>query len=150
MNSITPFLWFENQAEEAAKFYVSLFKNSKILETRRYPENYTAVVFQLDGQKYIAFNGGPQEKLTPAFSFFVMVKTQRELDTLWAKLAKGGKPIACGWLTDRYGMCWQIIPEIMDKLMLDKDAAKAKRVWSAMIKMVKIDIKKIKEAAREP
>jgi len=142
-------LWFDNQAEEAARFYVSLFKNSKILETRRYKDNFTAVVFRLAGQEYIAFNGGPHEKLTPAFSFFVVVKTQREVDALWAKLVKGGKPIQCGWLTDRFGVCWQIIPSLLDELLLGKDAAKADRAWQAMMKMVKIDIKKLKDAARQ-
>ncbi len=149
MQSITPFLWFDNQAEQAAKFYVSIFKNSKIVEIRRYRKNVSAAVFRINSREFIAFNGGPHQKLSPAFSLFVEVKTQRELDDLWNKLLKGGKPIQCGWLTDKFGVSWQISPTILGEMLLGKDRAKADRVWHAMIQMVKIDIKKLKEAAGE-
>jgi predicted 3-demethylubiquinone-9 3-methyltransferase (glyoxalase superfamily) len=153
MQKITPFLWFDGKAEEAAKFYVSIFKKSKILQITPYGDAgpgpkgaVMSVTFQLEGQKFCALNGGPQFKFTPAVSFFVDCKTQAEIDTLWRKLTKGGKEVQCGWLTDKYGISWQIVPTGIFKMLNDKDPAKTKRVMEAMFKMVKLDIKKFKEA----
>ena len=141
MQKITPFLWFNNQAEEAAKFYCSIFKNSKITSG-----NPMTVTFELEGQKFIALNGGPQFKFTEAVSFFVDCKTQEEVDYYWEKLLDGGKESQCGWLKDKYGMSWQIIPSILGKLIGDPDPAKSKRALNAMLQMKKIDIAKLKEA----
>jgi predicted 3-demethylubiquinone-9 3-methyltransferase (glyoxalase superfamily) len=147
MQAISTFLWFDDKAEEAAKFYCSIFKNSKILEICRDEKRCGSATFQINGQRFIAFNGGPHFKFTPAISIFVNCKTQREVDYLWKKLLKGGKENQCGWLTDKYGLCWQIIPAILGDLLGDKDAAKSERVFNAMMKMVKIDIKKLQQAA---
>jgi len=141
MQKITPFLWFNNQAEEAAKFYCSIFKNSKITSG-----NPMTVTFELEGQKFIALNGGPQFKFTEAISFFVDCKTQEEVDYYWEKLLDGGKESQCGWLKDKYGMSWQIIPSILGKLIGDPDPAKSKRALNAMLQMKKIDIVKLKAA----
>ena len=141
MQKITPFLWFDNQAEEAAKFYCSIFKNSKITSG-----NPMTVTFELEGQKFIALNGGPQFKFTEAVSFFVDCKTQEEVDYYWEKLLNGGKESQCGWLKDKYGMSWQIIPSILGKLIGDPDPAKSKRALNAMLQMKKIDIVKLKAA----
>jgi predicted 3-demethylubiquinone-9 3-methyltransferase (glyoxalase superfamily) len=146
MQKITPFLWFDDKAAEAAKFYVSIFKNSKILETRRRDKKVLTVTFRLDGEEFIALNGGPHFKFTPAISFFVRCKTQREVDRLWKKLLKGGKESQCGWLTDKYGLSWQIIPTILGDLLGDKDPIKSGRVWNAMLQMVKIDSRLLKQA----
>ncbi len=148
MQKITPFLWFDNNAEEAMDFYVSIFKNSKIINVQRKGKNgpiFTAT-FQLEGQKFFVLNGGPQFKFTEAISFFVNCETQKEVDTLWAKLSKGGVIQQCGWLKDKYGLSWQIIPSILGKLLQDKDPERSKRVMDAMLKMDKIDIKTLKQA----
>ena len=153
MQKITPFLWFNNQAEEAAKFYVSIFKNSKILSISRYGEagpgpkgGAMTVVFQLDGEEFIALNGGPTFKFTEAISFVVNCETQQEVDEFWEKLSEGGEESRCGWLKDKHGLSWQIVPTILVKLLQDKDPVKAKRVMEAMLQMNKIDIKKLKQA----
>jgi predicted 3-demethylubiquinone-9 3-methyltransferase (glyoxalase superfamily) len=157
MQKITPFLWFDNKAEEAAKFYVSIFKNSRIGNISRYgdagaevsgrPKGTVMVVtFQLDGQEFLALNGGPQFKFTEAISLVVNCETQQEIDELWEKLSEGGAKNQCGWLKDKYGLSWQIVPTVMGKLMQDKDAEKANRVMKAMLQMHKIDIKLLKQA----
>lgn len=153
MQKIVPFLWFENQAEEAAKFYVSVFPNSKIVTTTRYGEagpgpkgSVMTVVFELDGQRFIALNGGPQFKFTEAISFSVDCKTQTEVDEYWKKLARGGEEGPCGWLKDKYGLSWQINPTVLGKMLNDPDPKKSKSVMEAMLKMKKIDIKRLQEA----
>lgn len=151
MQKITPFLWFNNNAEEAMNFYVSIFKNSKIVGVRRQGKNgpvFTAT-FQLEEQKFFVLNGGPQFKFTEAISFFVNCETQKEVDTLWAKLSKRGEIQQCGWLKDKYGLSWQIIPSILGKMLQDKDPEKSKRVMNAMLKMNKIDIKALKQAYKQ-
>jgi predicted 3-demethylubiquinone-9 3-methyltransferase (glyoxalase superfamily) len=137
MQKITPFLWFDGKAEEAAKFYVSIFKNSALLSPTR---------FQLDGQEFIAFNGGPHFTFTPAISLFVNCETQQEVDELWEKLSEGGEKSRCGWLKDKFGVSWQIIPSVLGKLMYDKDPEKSARVRKAMLQMTKIDIEGLKQA----
>ncbi len=159
MKKITPFLWFNDQAEAAAKFYTSIFKKSKILNVARYggasekpsgkPKgSVMTVVFELAGQKFIALNGGPHFKFTEAISFVVSCRTQSEVDYFWKKLSAGGKTVQCGWLKDRYGVSWQIVPTVLAELLSDKDAAKRERVMQALLKMVKLDIKKLKQASR--
>ncbi|HXP46510.1 MAG TPA: VOC family protein [Terriglobales bacterium] len=155
MQKITLFLWFDSQAEEAATFYTSLFKNSKITGISRYGEAgpgpkgaVMTVNFELDGQKFIALNGGPVFNFTPAISLFVNCETQGEVDDLWEKLSAGGEKSRCGWLTDKYGVTWQIIPTILGKLMGDPDRKKAGQVMKAMLQMDKIDIKRLEEAYR--
>ncbi len=154
MQKITPFLWFDTQAEEAAKFYASVFPNSKILKTARYGEagpgpkgSVMTVEFELDGQRMIALNGGPQFKFTEAISLSVDCKTQEEVDHYWTKLSQGGKEQPCGWLKDKYGLSWQVNPAILGELLSGPDAKKAKRVMEAMLKMKKIDIAALKAAA---
>ncbi len=147
MQKITTFLWFNDNAEEAMNFYTSIFKNSKILKLNRNGKQVIGVTFQINGQELIAFNGGPHFKFTPAISLFVHCKTQREVDGFWEKLSKGGKKSRCGWLKDKYGLSWQIIPTILGDLLGDKNPAKAERVFQAMMKMDKIDIKTLKKAA---
>jgi predicted 3-demethylubiquinone-9 3-methyltransferase (glyoxalase superfamily) len=147
MQTTSTFLWFNDKAEEAAKFYCSIFKQSKIIEIYRDEQRAGSVTFTINGQRFIAFNGGPHFQFTPAVSIFIRCKTQKEVDTLWKKLLQGGKENQCGWLTDKYGLCWQIIPEILGELLGDKDPAKSERVFNAMMKMVKIDIQKLKKAA---
>jgi predicted 3-demethylubiquinone-9 3-methyltransferase (glyoxalase superfamily) len=137
MGKITPFLWFDGKAEEAMNFYVSIFKNSKIVSANR---------FQLDGQEFLALNGGPQFTFSPAVSFFVNCETQQEVDELWEKLSEGGEKGRCGWLKDKYGLSWQVIPSVLGEMLHDKDAEKAKRVRKAMLQMDKIDIKSLKQA----
>lgn len=141
MQKITPFLWFDGCAGEAAKFYTSVFKRSKI-------ESNTpmSAVFRLDGVKFIALNGGPQFKFNEAISFFVSCETQREIDYFWAKLSAGGRKSRCGWLKDKFGVSWQIVPPILGELLNDPDAQKAQRVMHAMLKMRKLDLKKLKQA----
>ena len=153
MKKITPFLWFDGQAEEAAKCYVSVFENSKILGITRQegagPRGKSKAMFasfRLDGQEFMALNGGPEFKFTPAISFFVSCKSQEEVDRLWARLSKGGKKGRCGWLEDRFGVSWQIIPTALGELMGDPDPEKAGRVMKAMLKMGKIDIARLKRA----
>jgi predicted 3-demethylubiquinone-9 3-methyltransferase (glyoxalase superfamily) len=159
MPKITPFLWFDKEAEQAAKFYVSIFKQrSKILNVSRYgdagpgPKGGVMVVeFQLDGQRFQALNGGPIYQPSPAFSLVVACETQREIDSYWKKLtAGGGKPIQCGWLVDKFGLSWQVVPKVLDKLLTDRDAAKSQRAMAAMLKMVKLDIKGLVDAAKGP
>lgn len=146
MQKITPFLWYDDKAEEAVKFYVSIFKDSKILRVSRNGKKVTSATFRINGQKLIAFNGGPHFKFTHAISFFVDCKTQKEVDRLWEKLSKGGKPGRCGWLKDKFGLSWQIIPSILGELLGDEDDEKSGRVMQSMLKMNKIDIKKLKKA----
>lgn len=154
VQKITPFLWFDGNAEEAMNFYVSVFKNSKVVTVSRYgdtgPGTKGAVMsatFQLDGQNFHALNGGPMFKFTPAISFFVNCETQEEVDELWEKLSESGEKQQCGWLKDRHGLSWQIIPSILGKLLQDRDPAKAGRVMNAMMQMKKIDIKGLQQAA---
>jgi predicted 3-demethylubiquinone-9 3-methyltransferase (glyoxalase superfamily) len=155
MQKITPFLWFDNNAEEAAQFYVSVFKNSRILAVTRYgdagpgPKGSVMVVsFQLEGQQFTALNGGPRFKFTEAFSFVVSCENQEEIDYYWNKLtAEGGQESACGWLKDKFGFSWQIVPTALGKLMTDKDPKKANRVMQALLQMKKIDIATLEEAA---
>ncbi len=156
MQKITTFLWFDNQAEEAAKLYVSLFKNSKIGSISRYGDagpgpkgSVMMVTFQLDGQEFMALNGGPEFKFTPAISLFVNCETQQEVDALWDKLSEGGRKDRCGWLTDKYGLSWQIIPTALPKLMGDPDPEKSKRVMKAMLQMDKIDIAALERAHQQ-
>jgi predicted 3-demethylubiquinone-9 3-methyltransferase (glyoxalase superfamily) len=153
MQKITPFLWFDDKAEEAMNFYVSIFKNSKIGKVSRYGEggpgpkgSVMSATFILDGQEFFALNGGPQFKFTEAVSFFVNCNTQEEVDDLWEKLSAGGKKSRCGWLKDKYGLSWQIIPTALGEMLHDKDPQKSKRVMQAMMKMDKIDINGLKEA----
>jgi predicted 3-demethylubiquinone-9 3-methyltransferase (glyoxalase superfamily) len=153
MQKITPFLWFDSKAEEAANFYVSIFKNSKMGKVVRYGEGAPApkgtvmtVTFTLDGQEFYALNGGPHYKFSPATSFFVNCETQQEVDELWEKLSAGGKTNRCGWLDDKYGVTWQIVPSVLGKLLHAEDPAKAKRVMQAMLQMDKLDIKKLQQA----
>jgi predicted 3-demethylubiquinone-9 3-methyltransferase (glyoxalase superfamily) len=155
MQRITPFLWFDTQAEEAAKLYTSIFPNSKILNTARYGDagpgpkgSVMTVEFELDGQRIIALNGGPQFKFTEAISLVVDCKDQKEVDHYWSKLLQGGKESRCGWLEDRYGVSWQIVPTVLGRLLSGPDAKKAKRVMEAMLKMKKIDIAALEAAAQ--
>jgi predicted 3-demethylubiquinone-9 3-methyltransferase (glyoxalase superfamily) len=150
---ITPFLWFDGNAEEAARFYVSVFKNSKIVTTARYGDagpgpkgSVMTVVFSLDGQEFIGLNGGPHFKFTEAVSFSVDCKTQEEVDYYWDKLSAGGEPSQCGWLKDKFGLSWQVNPGVLGEMLSDPDPAKAKRVMEAMLKMKKIDIAALKRA----
>jgi predicted 3-demethylubiquinone-9 3-methyltransferase (glyoxalase superfamily) len=153
MQKITPFLWFDGNAEEAMKFYVSIFKNSKILSVARYGEagpglagSVMTGTFQLDGQELMALNGGPHFKFTEAISLFVNCETQEEVDELWEKLSTGGQKSRCGWLKDKFGLSWQIIPKALGMMLQDKDPEKSKRVMNAMLQMDKIDIKGLKQA----
>lgn len=154
---ITPFLWFDHQAEEAASFYVSLFKNSKIGRVTRYGEagpgpvgSAMIVEFQLEGLAFIALNGGPHFKFTEAISLSVDCESQAEVDELWDRLSEGGSPSQCAWLKDKYGLSWQIVPNILPKLLGDPDASKSKRVMQAMLQMTKIDIQKLQQAYDGP
>jgi predicted 3-demethylubiquinone-9 3-methyltransferase (glyoxalase superfamily) len=153
MQKITPFLWFDNKAEEAMNFYVSVFKNSKVVGVSRYGDagpgpkgSVMTATFELEGQRFIALNGGPTFTFTPAISLFVNCETQQEVDDLWEKLSAGGREDRCGWLQDKYGLSWQIIPSTLMDLMQDKDPEKSKRVMQAMLQMVKIDIAGLKKA----
>jgi len=148
-------LWFDGKAEEAAKFYISIFKNSKILNTARYGEagpgpkgTVMLVTFQLEGQEFMALNGGPEFTFTPAISLLVSCETQAEVDDLWAKLTAGGKEVQCGWLQDKFGLSWQIVPKAFFDLMQAKDPAKSQRVFKAMMQMTKFDIEGLKRAYR--
>lgn len=153
MQKITTFLWFDKEAEEAANFYCSLFKDAKILEVSRYgdagpgPKGSVMVVkFQLNGQEFLAMNGGPGHPFTDAISLTINCETQAEVDHFWNALTKGGREVACGWLQDKYGLAWQVTPVILVQYLQDKDPAKAKRVMEAMMKMVKLDITAIQQA----
>jgi len=157
MQKITPCLWFDDKAEEAAKFYVSIFKNSKLGKIARYGEagaevsgrpkgSVMTVTFQLDGQEFMGLNGGPQFKFTEALSLVVNCKTQEEVDEMWEKLSAGGEKGVCGWLKDKYGLSWQLVPTVVEKMFQDKDAMKTERVMKALLQMKKLDIKKLKQA----
>lgn len=149
MNKITPFLWFESQAEEAMNFYLSVFKNSRVIEVQRQGENgpVSSVVFELDGQQFMALNAGPHFKFNEAISFYVNCETQEEVDELWAKLtADGGEEGRCGWLKDKFGLSWQIIPRALGEMLADKDPERARRVFEAMMQMNKIEIAKLEQA----
>jgi len=158
MQKITPFLWFDDNAEEAVKFYTSIFKNSKIGKIARYDKagekaagrpagSVMTIEFHLEGQEFVALNGGPHFKFTEAISFVVNCQTQEEVDYYWEKLSDGGKEVQCGWLKDKFGLSWQIVPTVLGELLSDKDALKSQRVMEAMLQMVKLDIKKLKQAA---
>jgi predicted 3-demethylubiquinone-9 3-methyltransferase (glyoxalase superfamily) len=153
MQKIYPCLWYDNQAEEAARFYTSIFKHSRIENISYYGDagpgkkgTVLTITFQLNGQEIMALNGGPEYKFTPAMSLFVNCDDQEEVDDYWDKLSEGGEKGQCGWLTDKYGVSWQIVPTILSVLMSDKDAQKAARVMHAMLQMKKLDIEKLKQA----
>jgi predicted 3-demethylubiquinone-9 3-methyltransferase (glyoxalase superfamily) len=153
MQKITPFLWFDNQAEEAAEFYTSVFQNSRILNVTRYGEpgpgpegSVMTVAFELDGQEFTALNGGPVFKFTEAISFVVDCQSQEEVDFLWETLSEDGEKGQCGWLKDRYGVSWQIVPTVLDELLSDPDPEKARRVNEAMLQMTKLDIPALQKA----
>jgi len=153
VQKISPFLWFDGKAEEAAEFYISVFPNSKIGDIlRNGPDgpgpqgSVLTVAFELNGQKFTALNGGPHYKFSPATSFVVNCETQDEVDYYWEKLSAGGKTMQCGWLDDKYGVTWQVVPAILVKMLQDKDAEKARRVMQTMMQMVKLDIKPLQQA----
>ena len=156
MQKITPFLWFDGNVEEAMNFYTSIFKNSKVESVTRYGEGaplpagaIMSATFELEGQRFMALNGGPQFKFTEAISFFVNCETQEEVDRLWEKLSEGGQKSRCGWLKDKYGLSWQIIPSVLGVLLNDSDPARSKRVMMAMLQMSKIDIQELKKASEQ-
>ncbi|HSN41878.1 MAG TPA: VOC family protein [Burkholderiales bacterium] len=153
MQKITPFLWFDDKAEEAMNFYVSVFKNSKRGRISRYgdagpgPKGAVMVAtFQLDGQEFMALNGGPHFKFTEAISLLVNCETQDEVDAMWERLSEGGEKGQCGWLKDKYGVSWQVVPTVLGEMMSDPDPEKSKRVMTAMLQMRKLDIKALKQA----
>ena len=146
MKKITPFLWYDHHAEEAANFYVSVFKNSKVMAVNRAGGHVMTVNFELHGQQFIALNAGPQFKFTEATSFFISCDTQEEVDTFWEKLSEGGEKSQCGWLKDKYGLSWQVIPTALMKLMGDPDPVKSKAVMDVMLKMQKIVIADLERA----
>ncbi len=153
MRGITPFLWFEKQAEEAAKFYVSVFPSSRIKQTTRYGDEgpgpkgtVMTVAFELDGQEFVALNGGPQFSFSQAISFVVNCETQAEVDAFWEKLSAGGEQVQCGWLKDRYGVPWQIVPTALGRLLGDQDPQRSRRVMRAMMQMKKLDVAELERA----
>ncbi|MFZ1930592.1 MAG: VOC family protein [Candidatus Sulfotelmatobacter sp.] len=153
MQKIVPFLWFDGNAEEAMNFYTSIFKNSKVGQITRCGDagpgpkgSVLTAKFQIEGQEFMALNGGPEFKFTPAISFFVNCETQKEVDELWEKLLAGGKAMQCGWLADKFGISWQIIPKALMEFLGDKDPQKSQRVMQAMMKMIKIDVEGLKRA----
>jgi predicted 3-demethylubiquinone-9 3-methyltransferase (glyoxalase superfamily) len=146
MPKITPFLWFDGKIDQAVKFYRSVFKGTKVLDVNGSGKNVMSATLKLDGQELILFNGGPHYKLTPAMSLFVHCRTQKEIDYYWTKLLKGGEESRCGWLTDQFGVSWQIIPTILADLLGDKNPAKADRALQAMLGMKKLDIQALKNA----
>ena len=153
MAKITPFLWFDGQAEEAAHFYTSIFKNSKVEGVTRYGDvgpgpkgTVMTVAFQLEGQEFVALNGGPQFPFTEAVSFVVNCATQKEIDYFWDKLSAGGQQIECGWLKDRYGLSWQIVPAELSKMLQDPDPDTTNRVMQAVLQMIKPDIQRLEQA----
>lgn len=157
MQKITPFLWFDGKAEEAMNFYVSIFKNSKVGRVTRYGDagpgpkgSVMSATFKIEGQEFFALNGGPQFQFTPAISFFVNCETQQEVDEFWEKLSAGGEKNRCGWLRDKYGLSWQIIPTALGEMLGDKNPVKVNRVMKAMLQMGKIDIKGLKQAYDQP
>ncbi len=147
---VVPFLWFDGQARQAAEFYVSLFPNSRITETRLLRDSPSgpcfSAHFELDGRAFVAFDGGPEMTFSPAISLFVNCATQEEVDRLWNALAEGGQPMQCGWVTDRFGVTWQIVPTVLLELLYDEDAERADRVMQAMLPMVKLDIATLRRA----
>jgi predicted 3-demethylubiquinone-9 3-methyltransferase (glyoxalase superfamily) len=157
MQKINPCLWFDDKAEEAAKFYVSIFKNSKLGNITRYGEagaevsgrptgSVMTATFEIEGQEFVALNGGPHFKFSEAISFMVKCETQKEIDEMWEKLSQGGKEGQCGWLTDQYGLSWQIVSPVWDEMLRDKDVKKSERVMTAILQMSKPDIKTLKQA----
>jgi len=153
MQKITPFLWFDNNAEEAANFYVSIFKNSKVLSVSRYgdagpgPKGTVMVAeFQIDGQEFVALNGGPRFKFTEAISFVINCETQQEVEYFWERLSDGGEKSRCGWVKDKFGLWWQVVPTVLGKLMSDSDPEKVKRVTEVMLQMERIDIEPLQRA----
>jgi len=155
IQKINPFLWFDDQAEEAARFYTSIFNNSKIETIVHYGEtgpgpkgSVMTVAFELDGQKFVALNGGPHFKFTEAISFVVNCETQAEVDEFWQKLSEGGEEVACGWLKDKFGLSWQIVPTVMVEMLQDPDPEKSQRVMQAMMPMKKLDIAVLEQAYR--
>ena len=153
MQKITPFLWFNDNAEEAMNFYVSIFKNSKVVSVTRYGDagpgpkgTVMSATFQLEGQHFYALNGGPQFSFTPAISLFVNCETQQEVDELWEKLSAGGQKEPCGWLKDKFGLSWQIIPSALGRMLQNKNPKKANAVMNAMLQMKKIEIKRLQQA----
>ena len=153
MQKITPFLWFDGQAEEAMNFYTSIFKNFKIVSVMHYGEagpgakgTVMSATFEIQGQEFIALNGGPHFKFSPAISFFVNCETQQEVDELWEKLSEGGKTNRCGWLDDKFGVSWQIVPTALGVMLQDKDAEKSKKVMAAMLQMDKLDIETLRRS----
>jgi predicted 3-demethylubiquinone-9 3-methyltransferase (glyoxalase superfamily) len=156
MQKITPFLWFDGKAEEAMHFYTSIFKDSRVGSVTRYGEGgpgpngtVMSATFQLNGQEFMALNGGPQFTFSPAISFFVSCETQDEVDELWEKLSEGGEKQSCGWLKDKYGVSWQIIPSVLGEMLQDKDAEKSQSVMKAMLQMDRIDINALKQAREQ-
>jgi predicted 3-demethylubiquinone-9 3-methyltransferase (glyoxalase superfamily) len=156
MQKIVPFLWFDDKAEEAANFYVSVFRNSRIEGITRYGEDgpgpkgtVMTVAFHLDGQKFVALNGGPQFAFSPAISFVVNCEAQEEIDALWEKLSEGGETQRCGWLQDKYGVSWQIVPSDIGKMFQGNDAARSRSVMAALMKMDKLDINGLQDAYRQ-
>ena len=161
MQKITPCLWFDNQAEEAAKFYASIFKNSKIGNMTRYGEagakvsgrpkgSVMTVTFEIEGQEFVALNGGPHFTFSEAISFMVKCETQKDIDEMWEKLSQGGEKGQCGWLKDKYGLSWQIVSPVWDEMLRDKDVKKSERVMKAILQMTKPDIKTLKQAYEQP
>jgi len=153
VQKIAPCLWFDGQAEEAMHFYTSISRNSKVGDVTRYGEagpgekgSVLAVTFEIEGREFMGLNGGPNFKFSPAISFSVKCETQEEVDYYWGKLLAGGQPQQCGWLTDKFGVSWQIVPTVLVEMLKDKDAEKANRVMQAMLKMVKLDIKALRQA----
>ena len=153
MQKITPFLWLDNNAEEAMNYYVSIFKNAKVVQTSYHGEggrmpagSFMAGTFSIDGREFMVLNGGPYYKLTPAFSMLVTCETQEEVDYLWEKLTDGGKPLQCGWLEDKFGVTWQIVPRVFFELMAKGDQAKTNHMMQALMSMVKLDIEGLKNA----
>lgn len=153
MQKITPFLWFNGNAEEAANFYTSVFKNATITEIMRYGDagpgpkgGVMSATFDLDGNTFIALNGGPQFQFSPAISFFILCDSQDEVDHFWEKLSEGGKKIQCGWLSDKFGVTWQVVPKILGEMLRDKDPARSQRVMKAMMQMTKLEIAPLKQA----
>jgi predicted 3-demethylubiquinone-9 3-methyltransferase (glyoxalase superfamily) len=156
MRKISPFLWFDNQAEEAANFYVSVFKDGKIGKTARYseggpgqPGSVMTIEFEIGGEKFTALNGGPYFKFTEAVSFWIDCQDQAEVDYYWDALLQGGTPSQCGWLKDRFGLSWQVVPTALPRLLSDPDPVKAKKVQAAMMQMVKLDVAKLEAAAAD-
>ena len=161
MQKVTPCLWFNNQAEEAAKFYASIFKSSKIGDMTRYGEagakvsgrpkgSVMTVTFEIGGQEFVALNGGPHFTFSEAISLMVRCETQKEIDEMWEKLSQGGEKGQCGWLKDKYGLSWQIVSPVWDEMLRDKDVAKSERVMKAILQMTKPDIKTLKQAYEQP